>query len=80
MPGFNRTGPQDQGAQTGMGSGKCNPITKRIDDSVEADELSKGLGMRKGSGRGKGRGTGRGQGRGLGRNNAQLQCYAWKTL
>ncbi|MBN1116135.1 MAG: DUF5320 domain-containing protein [Bacteroidales bacterium] len=66
MPGFDRTGPERQGSQTGRGLGKCNP-GKGNDKSVDAAEQKPGLGMRRGDGRGMARGFRAGEGKGFGR-------------
>ncbi|MBN1952791.1 MAG: DUF5320 domain-containing protein [Bacteroidales bacterium] len=69
MPGFDRTGPEGQGSQTGRRLGKCNPNARKTENQQNADEFSMGLGLRRGRGasRGSGMGNGRKQGRGFGR-------------
>jgi len=67
MPGFDRTGPEGQGSQTGRRLGKCNPNNQESSEQSDVKEYPRGLGRR--FGRGMGRGFGRGAGRGLGRRN-----------
>jgi hypothetical protein len=73
MPGFDRTGPEGQGSQTGRKMGKCNPNNQGTNEQLDVNETSRGLGRRfgQGIGRGFGRGTGKGAGRGLGRRNGR---------
>lgn len=54
MPGFDRTGPQGQGARTGRAMGLCGPGAPA--------QFGGGFGM----GRGRGGAFGRGRGRGMG--------------
>lgn len=61
MPGFDRTGPNGQGAMTGRGMGNCQAQT--------ANPMVGGRGMGMGGGRGLGRGAGVGGGRGMGMRN-----------
>ena len=70
MPGFDRTGPDGQGSQTGRRLGKCNPNNRRINqENIDEDDRffgRRGRGRRNGGrfrfGRGNGRGFGRGNG------------------
>ena len=66
MPGFDKTGPQGQGAMTGRKMGKCTGKAGATNenDANNADQQGRGLGL--GRGRGGGR-RGGGQGLGLGR-------------
>ena len=47
MPGFDKTGPMGQGAQTGRRMGKCV-----ADNDTNVEELPRGRGLRRGLGRG----------------------------
>lgn len=67
MPGFDRTGPEGQGSQTGRKMGKCNPNNQESTKQLDVKEFPRGLGRRFGRGMGKGPGLGRGAGKGLGR-------------
>lgn len=73
MPGFNRKGPDGEGAMSGRGRGGCNP-SNRVSNNFDVLE---GAGMnvpfRQGAGRGMGQGQGRGQGQGQGRGMGQGQ-------
>ncbi len=73
MPGFDRTGPEGQGSQTGRKMGKCNSNNRETTEQFDVNETSRGLGRKfgQGIGRGFGRGTGKGAGRGLGRRNGR---------
>lgn len=70
MPGFNGTGPQGKGSQTGAGLGKCklNANKENTEKSIEGfsneDETGKGMRMGRRFHSGKGKGNGRGLGRG----------------
>ena len=72
MPGFDRTGPNGQGSQTGRGLGKCNPKNQKLNEQVDQEDYSRGLGGGFGRGRvrNRWRGFGLGQGRGLGRGRS----------
>ena len=74
MPGFDRTGPEGQGSQTGRKLGKCNP-TRNTDEQSGADVATRGMGMRRGMGRGMARGNQfgktKGQGNGFGRRSGR---------
>ncbi len=65
MPGFNRTGPEGQGSQTGRKMGKCNPNKQGTIEQLDVNETPSGMG------RGLGRNSGKGAGRGLGRRNGR---------
>jgi len=52
MPRMNGTGPDEKGAKTGRGLGKCSEVSKN--EAVE--KLGKGMGMRRQSGGGQGHG------------------------
>ncbi len=78
MPGFDKTGPQGQGAMTGRRRGRCvnNQTTqtdKTTENNAEVKDVVYGLGRggrpRGGGGMGNrfGGGAGKGQGRGRGR-------------
>jgi len=78
MANFNQKGPEEKGAKTGRGLGKCNK-EKTISEEWY-DKKQDGEGYHFGRGRGRGRGQGRGfgmkqggrgmnQGRGRGRGN-----------
>lgn len=54
MPGFDRTGPEGRGPQTGRAMGKCNPGNQNAANSDEETRVGRGFG------RGMGRGFGRG--------------------
>lgn len=75
MPGFDRTGPEGQGSQTGRKMGKCNPNNQGTNEQLDVNETPSGFGRRYGRGMGKGfgfgRGAGRSAGRGLGRRNGR---------
>jgi hypothetical protein len=75
MPGFDRTGPEGQGSQTGRKMGKCNPNKQGTNEQLDVDETSSGFGRRFGrgvrKGFGFGRGTVRSASRGLGRRNGR---------
>ena len=66
MPGFNKQGPNGEGAMTGRRMGRCNPNNKgKINDEIIQNQetsmpLTFGLGC--GLGRGFGRGIGIGRG------------------
>ncbi len=57
MPGFDRTGPEGKGSQTGRKRGKCNPENRN--GKLEADETR--LGLRQGKHQGAGAGHGHGK-------------------
>ena len=61
MPGFDKTGPTGQGAQTGRKMGRC-----KTENETSSDELMTGGGRGLGLGMGN-RGNSSGQERGLGR-------------
>lgn len=69
MPGFDRTGPEGQGSQTGRKLGKCAPNNQESTKQLDAKEYPGRFGRGMGRGFGFGRGSGRGTGRGLGRRN-----------
>ena len=71
MPGFDRTGPEGQGSQTGRKMGKCNPNNQDTNEHLDVKETLSGLGRRFGHGMGKGLGLGRGAGKGLGRRKGR---------
>lgn len=64
MPGFDRTGPQGQGPQTGRGQGPCNPDAQPQETDMPV--FGRGLGLGRGW-RAIGRGLGRAFRRGWGR-------------
>lgn len=55
MPGFNRTGPEGKGSQTGRKLGKCNPKNQKNDEQTASEDKliergqGRGLGRRRGS-------------------------------
>lgn len=63
MPGFDRTGPEGKGSQTGRGMGKCNPENNSSEGIQFGRGLGRGFGRNSGGGQGRGRGNGRGAGR-----------------
>lgn len=65
MPGFDRTGPEGKGSQTGRKLGKCNPENNSSDES----QIGRGQGRRFGRNKAEGNSSGRGlrNRRGLGR-------------
>ncbi len=64
MPGFDKTGPNGQGAGTGRGFGGCLTQTE---PGYGRGCRGMRLGMRRGNGRGMGQGMGHMHGRGMGR-------------
>ena len=58
MPGFDRTGPKEQGFRTGRGLGKCNPNTQRSNEQLNDKGTPRGLRRRFRHGIGEGKGTG----------------------
>ena len=69
MPGFDKTGPEEQGSQTGRRQGRCNPenlSNSQQSESFESRRFGRGGGGQK---QGRGRGHGKGTGEGLGNKN-----------
>lgn len=64
MPGFDKTGPQGEGPQTGRKQGQC---TDKDNEGQATPTPGRGQGRGLGAGRGPGRGLGRGLPRGPGR-------------
>ena len=68
MPGFDKTGPEGRGSQTGRGLGRCKPNNEN-NDQLSTEDYPRRFGMNRGRGLarffrfGKGRGMGSGSGR-----------------
>jgi hypothetical protein len=73
MPGFDRTGPNSEGSQTGRGLGKCNPDTKENLNNYPNNRPGQGRGRRFTAGDVPGAGRGLGRGRGVGRGAGRLE-------
>ena len=69
MPGFDRTGPEGQGPQSGRKMGKCNPDNQETTAKTDSEEIFTDSRRRPGRGRGRGLGRGRGNGNGMGRRS-----------
>jgi len=71
MPGFDRTGPEGKGPQTGRALGKCAPNKQSPGEDVSGEKNPDEREFRRGFGRGRnfGRGWFRGGGRGSVRNS-----------
>jgi hypothetical protein len=67
MPGFDKTGPEGQGSQTGRELGKCNPNKRKSNEQLDVNENGGRMRRRRGRGIGRRSGSGKGLGRGLGR-------------
>ena len=73
MPGFNQQGPENQGAMTGRGMGRCTNSPMANSTNFGGGQ---GRGRRCGFGRGRGQMTGRGQGFNQGQRYAQSPMAA----
>ena len=60
MPGFDGTGPEGKGPQTGRGLGKCNPKSKEKDQQVQDENQNRQVPNQTAGGRGQRRRKGRG--------------------
>jgi hypothetical protein len=74
MPGFDRTGPEGQGARTGRQMGKCSNNDSFDNEKAKLFESEARKSMRRDMGRGVGNAAGRaGRGKGAGRGSRGRQ-------
>jgi len=66
MPGFNRKGPEGEGAMSGRGQGRCNPSNRESNSFDAPSGAAMNAPFRQGAGRGMAQGAGRGMGQGQG--------------
>ncbi|WP_286922676.1 DUF5320 domain-containing protein [Proteiniphilum sp. UBA5375] len=66
MPGFNRKGPEGEGAMSGRGRGRCNPSNRESNIFDAPAGAGRRATFRQEAGRGMDQGAGRGMGQGQG--------------
>ncbi len=61
MPGFNRKGPDGEGAMSGRGRGRCNPSNRESNNLDAPAGAEMNAPFRQGAGRGMSQGQGQGE-------------------